>query len=55
MGHELLALVKLGVLCLLRTSIPLSMKILHVLKDKSDVLAAPMGFSKGKLLAVFVP
>ena len=29
--------------------------ILHVLKAKSDVLAAPVGFFKGRLSAVFAP
>lgn len=57
LGDELLAFVKLGSFWLLQTEIPLGYEvpILHALKAKSGVLAAPVGFCKGKLSAGFVP
>lgn len=56
-GDELLALVKLGVFLAAPSihSFGYEVPILHVLKAKSDVLAAPVGFFKGKLSAVFAP
>lgn len=46
LGDELLAFVKLGSFWLLQTEIPLGYEvpILHALKAKSGVLAAPVGF-----------
>lgn len=57
MGDELLALVQLGVFlaALNIHSFGYERPILHVLKAKSDVLVAPVGFFKGKLSAVFAP
>lgn len=57
MGDELLALVQLGgfLAALNIHSFGYELPILHVLKAKSDVLAAPVGFFKGKLSAVFAP
>lgn len=56
-GHELLALVKLGGFLAAPNihSFGYEVPILHVLKAKSDVLAGPVGFFKGKLSAVFAP
>lgn len=57
MGDELLALVKLGVFLAAPNihSFGYEVPILHVLKAKSDIVAAPVGFFRGKLSAVFAP